>query len=49
MDRFNPPYRMDRNVNEGGIALYIRKDITSTLLHKVTLHKVTQSNFGGNT
>ena len=27
MDGFTPPYRMDRNTNGGGIALYIREDI----------------------
>ena len=26
MDGFTPPYRMDRNVNGGGIALYVRED-----------------------
>ena len=29
MDGFTPPYRMDRNTNGGGIALYIREDIPS--------------------
>ena len=29
MDGFTPPYRMDRNTNGGGIALYVREDIPS--------------------
>ena len=29
MDEFTPPYRMDRNTNGGGIALYVREDIPS--------------------
>ena len=29
MDKFTPPYRMDRNTNGGGIALYVREDIPS--------------------
>ena len=29
MDAFTSPYRMDRNTNGGGIALYIREDIPS--------------------
>ena len=27
MDGFAPPYRMDRNVDGGGIGLYVRQDI----------------------
>ena len=29
MDGFIPPYRMNRNTNGGGIALYVREDIPS--------------------
>ena len=29
MDGFTSPYRMDRNTNGGGIALYIKEDIPS--------------------
>ena len=29
MDGFTPPYRMYRNTNGGGIALYVREDIPS--------------------
>ena len=29
MDRFTPSYRMDKNTNGGGIALYVREDIWS--------------------
>ena len=29
MDRFTLSYRMDRNINGGGIALYVREDILS--------------------
>ena len=29
MDGFTPSYRMDRNVNRGGIALYVREDVSS--------------------
>ena len=29
MDRFTPPYRMDKNTNRSGIALYVREDIPS--------------------
>ena len=29
MDGFTPPYRMDRNANRGGTALYVREDIPS--------------------
>ena len=29
MDGFTPSYRMDRNVNGGGIALYVREDVSS--------------------
>ena len=29
MDGFTAPYRMDRNANRGGIALYVREDISS--------------------
>ena len=29
MDGFTPPFRIDRNLNGGGIALYVREDIPS--------------------
>ena len=29
MDRFTAPYRMDRHTNVGGIARYVREDISS--------------------
>ena len=29
MDGFTPPYRMDRNTNGGGTALYVREDLPS--------------------
>ena len=29
MDGFTPSCRMDRNVNGGGIALYVREDVSS--------------------
>ena len=29
MDGFTPPYRMDRNTNGRGIALYVRENIPS--------------------
>ena len=38
MDGFTPPYRMDRNTNGGGIALYIREDIS--VIYKISLQNV---------
>ena len=32
IDGFTPPYRLDRNANDGGIMLYVRQDIPSKLL-----------------
>ena len=29
MDGFTPPFGIDRNLNGGGIALYVREDIPS--------------------
>ena len=34
MNGFSEPYRRDRNINEGGVMIYIRKDIPSKLLIK---------------
>ena len=28
MEGFSPPFRLDRNVNGGGILIYVREDIT---------------------
>ena len=33
LEDYTTPYRLDRNVNSGGILLYIREDIPSKLLN----------------
>ena len=32
IDGFTPPYRLDRNANDGAIMLYVREDIPSKFL-----------------
>ena len=32
IDGLTPPYRLDRNCHEGGILVYVRKDIPSKLI-----------------
>ena len=39
MDRFVPLYRMERNTNGGGAALYVKKDIPSRQISLKNDHK----------
>ena len=40
MDGFTEPYRMDRNTNRGGIALYVREDMPSRKMSFKTMRKI---------
>ena len=45
LDRFTPPYRLDRRHHGGGIMLFVREDIPSKLLNGDTSVRRNQVNF----